>query len=532
MQGGGRAAAYALTSALGTVLSVSAAMAAACLARVVSPLFLIASAASASSPAAIAAAGDTVVVTVGSSALAAPVATNFASFSMEVPDGMLFMGPPGAPNTAFANLMNVLRNVSGGRGPSVRIGGNSADGSLYWESADPLPPNCSYAITRADLQSYAAALPLWDGRAVIDTNFFLQNDTARISAHVAAVTQYMGWERIEGVEVGNEVEIYHDDGYRPQAWTEQDYEVEWLAHVAAAEAAGMPHGRIQGAVFCCNNTAYNAAFAGYAARYSAKGLLASMSYHHYSLGGCEGKVVTLAELLADGASVGAAKYLAPFAAASRAAGVPFRVGEGNSASCGGRDNVSNVFGTALWALDTLLAVAEVGVEQWNFHGGPKARDNYTPISFPGLPASLVPDVRPLYYGMLAATYATANASAPWAATVQSTNALIKAHALRDARGVTRVVVTHKDLAASVAAAVTVDPGAAAASAAGGALYRLVVAGNDALAKTGVSFAGQTFDGSVDGLPVGEQRTEAVPLVGGTFSFLLPPRSAALLVFSA
>jgi hypothetical protein len=134
--------------------------------------------------------------------------------------------------------------------------------------------------------------------------------------------------------------------------------------------------------------------------------------------------------------------------------------------------------------------------------------------------------------MLAATYATANASAPWAAAVQSTNPLIKAHALRDASGMTRVVVTHKDLAASVAAAVTVDPGAAGASAAGGALFRLVVAGNDASAKSGVSFAGQTFDGSVDGFPVGVQRTEAVPLVGGAFSFSLPPRSAALLVYSA
>jgi len=266
-------------------------------------------------------------------------------------------------------------------------------------------------------------------------------------------------------------------------------------------------------------------------RYSAKGLISSMSYHHYALGGCEGKVVTLAELLADGASVGSAEYLAPFAAASRAAGVPFRVGEGNSASCGGRDGVSNVFGTALWALDTLLAVAEVGVEQWNFHGGPKARDNYTPISFPGLPKSIAPDVRPLFYGMWAATYATAKASAPWAAKVQSSNPLIKAHALRDAAGVTRVVVTHKDLAASDPASVTVDPGAAGASAAGGALFRLVVAGNDATAKTGVSFAGQTFDGSADGLPLGEQRTEAVPLVGGIFSFSLPPRSAALLVFS-
>jgi hypothetical protein len=479
---------------------------------------------------------DTVTVSVGDEPLplAQPLPPNFASFSMEVPDALIFFGAAEAPNRAFANLMNVLRNVSGGRGPSVRIGGNTADTSLWHEGPSPLPPNMSYAITRRDLLSIAAALPTWDGRAVIDTNFFVENSVVRVTEHVAAVAAIMGWERVEGVEIGNEVEIYHDSGYRPQSWTEQDYEAEWRSHVAAAEAAGMPRGRIQGAVFCCNNTAYNAAFAGYAARYGAEGLLASLSYHHYALGGCEGKVVTLAELLADGASAGSAAYLAPFAAAARAAGnLPFRVGEGNSASCGGRDNVSNVFGTALWALDTLLEVAAVGVSQWNFHGGPKARDMYTAVSFPGLPNSTAPDVRPLYYGMWAATVATAQASTPWAAQVASSNAQIKAHALRDAAGaMARVVLVHKDLAAAAEGAdaqVTVTlPVAWGATAPTAQLLRLVAAGNDAGAKSGVSFAGQTFDGSADGLPLGQRVAESVPRVGGSYSFTLPPRSAAIL----
>jgi hypothetical protein len=232
--------------------------------------------------AAAAAASDTVSVAVGDAPLplAQPLPTNFASFSMEVPDAPAFFGPAVAPNRAFAALMNVLRGVSGGRGPSVRIGGNTADTSLWHEGPGPLPPNMSYAITRADLLSYASALPTWDGRVVIDTNFYVENSVARITDHVAAVSSILGWERVEGVEVGNEVEIYHDSGYRPQSWSEADYEAEWRLHVAAAEAAGMPRGRVQGAVFCCNNTSYNAAFASYAQRFGAEGLLASLSYHH------------------------------------------------------------------------------------------------------------------------------------------------------------------------------------------------------------------------------------------------------------
>ena len=480
-----------------------------------------------------AAAADTVTVTVGGAALplALPLPGNFASLSMEVPDALKFFGPASSPNAAFANLMNMLRNVSGGAGPSIRIGGNSADTSLWWERpSQPLPPNQTYAITRVDLLAYAAALPLWAGRAVLDTNFYLQDDVTRVSDHVTSVGEFIGWDLVEGVEVGNEVEIYHDSGYRPQSWSEADYEREFVAHVAAAEAAGMPPGRIQGAVFCCNNTSYNAAFPAYASRYGGAGKLASLSYHHYAVGGCEGKVVTLEMLLADGASAGSAAFLTPFAAASRAAGLPFRVGEGNSASCGGRDGVSNVFGSALWALDTLLALAEVGVSQFNFHGGPKQGDHYTAISFPDLPNSTTPAVRPLFYGMLAATVATANGSSAWAAGVDSTNSLIKAHALRDAAGTTlRVVVVHKDLAAAAAADVSVLPAAGAAAAPPTAtLLRLLAAGNNATARFGVSFAGQTFDGSTDGLPLGERVAESVPLVGGRYAFSLPPRSAAIL----
>ena len=66
-----------------------------------------------------------------------------------------------APNLPFIALLTVLRSASSlqPRGPSIRIGGNSADASVWWDGNPlPLPPNQTYAITRADLQAYAAAL--------------------------------------------------------------------------------------------------------------------------------------------------------------------------------------------------------------------------------------------------------------------------------------------------------------------------------------------------------------------------------------
>ena len=211
---------------------------------------------------------------------------------------------------------------------------------------------------------------------------------------------------------------------------------------------------------------------------------------------------------------------------AHAAGVPFRVGEGNSVSCGGRAGVSDVFGTALWALDWLLAFATIGVDMVNFHGG--VTGHYTAVAFPDLPSSTVPDVRPLFYGLWAATVATANASSVWEATVESSNDEITAYALRDADGVYRVALIHVGLDAATAADVVIAPPDAGASP--GALMRLV-AGSNASATRGVSWNGMTFDGSADGLPIGEPSPEVVARsADGAFRFSLPPRSAAVLVF--
>ena len=200
------------------------------------------------------------------------------------------------------------------------------------------------------------------------------------------------------------------------------------------------------------------------------------------------------------------------------------MGEGNSVSCGGRRNVSDVFGAALYALDVQMHLALVGAAQWNWHGGPGAA--YAPVSFartPGAPGP--PDVRPLFYGMWAFATATANGSSILEAAVSSSNPLIKAWALRSPSGYS-VLCIHKDPAAAGSArvAVTMPPGIPAREA---LLARLVAP--SVTAPYGVTFAGQTFDSSVDGLPLGQRVRERVPVdASGEMAFTLAPASAAIL----
>jgi hypothetical protein len=126
---------------------------------------------------------------------------------------------------------------------------------------------------------------------------------------VAAITATIGWDVVDAVEIGNEVEIFHDAGVRPNSWTVKDYEVEFVSHVTAMEAAGMPRGLIQGFVLCCNNSDYDAEWPNYAQQYGpvaggGSGFLKTMSYHHYAVGGCGGKTVTVEQLLSESASTG------------------------------------------------------------------------------------------------------------------------------------------------------------------------------------------------------------------------------------
>ena len=471
------------------------------------------------------AAGDVLRVQLSDAPISPPISPTFASFSLEISDAAFMLGmSPAPPNAAYAQLLRNLQ-TPGGRGPQLRVGGNSADFSVWWPSGvGPLPPNQTYAITEADLLSYRAALPLFNGSIVIDSSMYFADNTTFAAAHVAAVRDILTWERVDGIEVGNEVEIYHDDGVRPHSWGVGDYVREFSAHVAAFAQVGLPPRMIQGAVFCCNNSDYNRALPNYTATFAAAGVLASISYHRYAVGGCGGKTVLLGDLMLDGAAEGMAAYVTPFVAACRLAGIPFRIGEGNSVSCGGRRGISDAFASALWGLDAMLATASVGVATFNFHGGRSA--HYTPI---GVLPSGAPDVRPLYYAMVAMQAASARESVVMTATILGrTNPFVKAYALRDSTAAWRVVVIHKDYNATAPTAVSIIPsGGAAAPGSFATLVRLLAPGITAL--RGVTWAGLTWDGTTDGKPSGTPVSERISAdASGAFTFSLPPATAALL----
>eukprot|EP01043_Picozoa_sp_COSAG02_P036654 COSAG02_NODE_2699_length_8207_cov_2.313518_6_plen_505_part_00 len=367
--------------------------------------------------------GQTVTVAVGSLLDSQPaVDPNFVGLSIEV-GGVLHMIGEDGRAAPLATLLHHLYALTAGAhpGPTLRFGGNSADDSAWVaEKAPPLPDGISYGITAQDLAAYTRFAGETASAAnvslIIDTNFGTSTDPARFGLpHVQAVVSYPGLlTHVSAVEIGNEMDLYfhHKPGraqHRNASYTEEEYEIEFGEFLHAYEAeGGLPTGLIQAATYSSANGDWGKRLTALVRRYAPH--LASVSLHRYATSTCSGKPVSAEELLSDAASRGKVDAYRGHINASIAAGVPFVIGEGNSASCGGQPGVSDTLTSALWSLDFLSTLSKAGARRMNFHGGPGG--SYPPIAF--LSDGQL-QARPLYYGLYLFSDLVANYSR-WLAT--------------------------------------------------------------------------------------------------------------------
>ena len=89
-----------------------------------------------------------------------------------------------------------------------------------------------------------------------------------------------------------------------------------------------------------------------------------------------------------------AQSVAPLVRLARSAGLPVRLTEINSVTCGGLAGVSDTFATALWAPDALFELAQAGVQAVNLHARVYTYNEPFTFDSHGLLA------RPLLYGLI------------------------------------------------------------------------------------------------------------------------------------
>jgi hypothetical protein len=123
-----------------------------------------------------------------------------------------------------------------------------------------------------------------------------------------------------------------------------------------------------------------------------------VSAHEYPYSACVPRFSpsypSIAKLLSENATTGMADSLRPSVRLAHRAGLPFRLTELNSVTCGGVRGISNTFATALWAPDALFELLRAGVDGVHVH----VRPHTINAAFALAPDGLTP--RPLLYGLI------------------------------------------------------------------------------------------------------------------------------------
>lgn len=424
-------------------------------------------------------------------------------------------------------FVQLLRNlVPAPHQPLVlRIGGNSTD-ATWWPVPGVSPPaGVRYALTPAWLAGARALARATGAQLILGVNL-AAGQPHLAGAEANALLSGIGRKSVAAFEIGNEPDVYslfpwyigahgpvhaRPAGYGLSAFI-TDLE-RWDAALPAMPLAGPAVAELPW-------------LAGLPALARAAPRLRVATVHRYALQGCvknpnAPSYPSVANLLSDRSSAWLAGALAPYVAMAHGQGLQFRVDELNSAAlagCLGRTGVTDTFASALWMLDTLFDMANVGVDGVNVHTLPGAGYElftFSRASGGGWQAFVHPD----YYGML--MFARAFPPGARLEPVSAPSGPVKVWATLAPDGRTRVALINKD-SHPHRVQLQLPPGTRPAQ-----LEWLRAPGPAATA--GVTLGGRTFGTETGTGALGAAQLQRVPDLLGSYSIELPADSAALLV---
>jgi hypothetical protein len=426
-------------------------------------------------------------ITVTGHAVGRPIARSFVGVSIEYAALSHYTGrDPHAVNPVFEQL---VRNLAPGQAPLIRIGGNSSDSTWWPVPGMTRPRGINYTLTRRWLGLARSLAADTGGKLLLGID--LEAGSPRLAAVEArALMHGVGARQVAGLEIGNEPKRYAlFPWYRNAAGRlvyvrPRSYSFDAFNRDFAQAAAVMPS----------HVTLVGPTFSGFTWLSHVQTFMASqprvrvITDHTYPLNRCwtrpgQPEYPTLSRLLSTFASRHLVAGLAPYVALAHAAGNAFRVDEMQSVACGGKAGVSDTFGSALWALDTLFSMARAGVDGVNLHTFPKAA--YALFHFTHSGGVWQGTVAPEYYG-LALFARAAPAGARLLAVRHAGSQWIRAWATRGPDGRVRVLLINADTARGHTASVALPSHAGRAT-----VIRLIAPGAGATA--GVTLGGSSVN---------------------------------------
>ncbi|HEY2769170.1 MAG TPA: glycosyl hydrolase family 79 C-terminal domain-containing protein [Solirubrobacteraceae bacterium] len=468
-----------------------------------------------------AAATPIVSASVGGSPLGQTMPSGFVGLSVEYKALHQYTGrDPRAVNPVLEQL---VKNLAPGQSPVLRIGGDSADWT-WWPARGVIPKGgVSYALTKGWLRTTKALAAELHAKLILDLNL-AANRPSLSAAEAHALVQGIGKRYISALEIGNEPDLYGVFAwYRDRLGhvvhaRGQHYDMKSFTADYSRFRAALPQMSLIGPSFSALTW-----MSGLTKFLKAEKSVKTVSQHRYPLHNSttdptNDTYPTIANLLADSSSAGIAQEVAPYVRTAHSRKLNFRVDEMNSVSGSGHAGVSDTFASALWVLDTLFNLANVGVQGVNVHTLPGAA--YQPFSFSQTDGKWQAAVTPEYYGML--LFAQAFPSGARLLPVNAPAGSLKIWATKGADGKTRVILINKSPTTPVSVQLNLPNSTAPAT-----LGRLTAP--SVSSTSGVTLNGQTFgDETSTGTPTGSEQLQRVTPAGGEYSIDVPAGSAALL----
>lgn len=381
-----------------------------------------------------------------------PVPQDFLGLSFEMSSL-----PQMARYGSRGNLVPLLRSL----GPGVlRFGGVSADTRIAWTDARTPRPAWASGVVDADDFRQLAGLAAQSGWHIVLTLGIVHFDPAAAAREAGAAKAALGpW--LEAFEFGNEPNSYALHGMREEPWGLEQYNAQVGEYRAGVEAAapGIP---VWGP-----DVSGSSAFETWGPGEVVDQRPVTLTGHHYPLGCAQKKPVpSVTSLLSSPIwrrEVGSERR---YVSLSQSAGLPFRMDETNSVSCGGVAGISNSFASALWAagyLPKLMGSGAVGV---NMHGNVANCRGYSPVCAPG-PQELADgelQAQPEWYSLLIASQLLGTRPLPTATKLRRTDANVHVLGFAAGDGSLRIVAVDDDPLGKPGVVVRLKVGAAFAAA--------------------------------------------------------------------
>jgi hypothetical protein len=319
----------------------------------------------------------------------AAVPSNFIGLSYESAQ----LANPAFFSSFNTQLIELCRSL--GSEGVLRLGGGTSE-FTEWSSVDlsaPAPFDSFGADTSKTVKTSFTVTPLAirNLRAFLDATGWqliyglkAARGTPEAAAAEAEFVQQTIGPRLIAFQIGNEPDAWRNR-YFPASWGFQDYIALWNKFRDVI-VTRVPQARFAGPDVS-NHMDWVVQFAAQARRD-----VVLLTGHYYAEGPASSPDATMDRLLSPNPKL--IVNLADIMQASRAAGIPYRMTEGNSCWDGGKPGVSDTLGSALWAADMMLQFAQAGCAGVNLHGG--GSGYYTPIA-----GSLRDGFtrRPEFYGM-------------------------------------------------------------------------------------------------------------------------------------